>query len=153
MKRAIILLAILAAAGLAGAQMFAQMFGQTSTGTPIAALAWYKLDGNALDSSGNGYDGTWIGTEAYSNSAAFFNGVSRISGIPASADDAQFTLCAWVRYTKATIPSGGGYAFHNGTLAASGSGSGYVIRQFTDGTLEAIGHDTARVRKNAFHSE
>ena len=68
---------MLAAAGLAGAQMFAQMFGG-SVGTPIPAVAWYKLDGNALDSSGNGYNGTWNGEAAYSagvsGSAADYSG-------------------------------------------------------------------------------
>jgi len=62
-KRAITIAAMLAAAGLAGAQMFAQLFG--TTGTPIPAVAWYKLDGNALDSSGNGYNGTWGGSPTY----------------------------------------------------------------------------------------
>lgn len=61
---------------------FAQLFG--ATGTPIPAVAWYKLDGNALDSSGNGYNGTWGGTEVYAagkfagTQAASFNAESWI---------------------------------------------------------------------------
>ncbi len=68
MKRAIIIAAaaiFLASAIWSGAQMFAQLFG--ATGTPIPAVAWYKLDGNALDSSGNGYHGTWGGTPTYAD--------------------------------------------------------------------------------------
>lgn len=106
MKRAIIIAAMLAAAGLAGAQMFAQMFGG-SVGTPIPAVAWYKLDGSALDSSGNGYHGTWVGTEAYTNGptagvpAAWLNGSSQI-GITTNfnfSGTASFTAAFWVRYS------------------------------------------------------
>ena len=102
MKRAIILLAVMAA-GLAGAQMFAQMFGQTSTGTPISALAWYRLDGNALDSSGNGYHGMWTGTESYTNGhstgvvAGHFDGLSSIALGSISITNSSVTIMAWIK--------------------------------------------------------
>ena len=64
MKKQLIIVAIVATCGLANAQIFAQMFGGVAE-TPIPAVAWYRLDGNALDSSGNGYNGTWAGGEGY----------------------------------------------------------------------------------------
>lgn len=103
MKRAITIAAMLAAAGLAGAQMFAQLFG--TTGTPIPAVAWYKLDGNALDSSGNGYDGTWSGTAAYAagkfagTQAASFNGSSNI-GATNLAENASSTVAMWIKSNR-----------------------------------------------------
>ncbi len=50
------------------------------TAYPVANTAYYKLNGDALDSSGNGYNGTWNGTETYAagrfGQAAVFNGSS-----------------------------------------------------------------------------
>ena len=66
MKRAIIIAAMLAAAGLAGAQMFAQLFGgETWTPAALNPVAWYKAENNALDSAGT-CNGTWAGTSLYS---------------------------------------------------------------------------------------
>jgi len=81
-KRAITIAAMLAAAGLAGAQMFAQLFGgETWTPAALNPVAWYKGDGNAKDAMGN-YNGTWVGTEAYTNGptgqAFDFDGASRV---------------------------------------------------------------------------
>lgn len=81
-------------------------------------VAWYKLDGNALDSSNNGRNGTWSGTEAYTNgvtgSAAAFNGSSQIDlGAPIDAacrlfatNGCAFTVLYWSRVENnvATIP-------------------------------------------------
>ena len=82
MKRVIVIAAILAAAGLAGAQMFAQVFGgETWTPAALNPSAWYTGDGNVTDSMGN-YDGTWVGTEAYADGptgqAFDFDGASSV---------------------------------------------------------------------------
>lgn len=104
MKRAIIIAAsaiLLASTIWSGAQMFAQMFG--ATGTPIKAAGWWKLDGNALDSSGNGYDGVWGGTEAYTDGpfagtqAAAFYGASVITAAGCTNVLEAITFCAWAR--------------------------------------------------------
>ena len=91
MKKQIIISAILAA-GMANAQMFAQMF--STVGTPIPAVAWYRLDGNALDSSGNGYNGTWSANEAYSGGAASFSGSAYIA-IPVPNQTGEWTISLW----------------------------------------------------------
>jgi hypothetical protein len=74
-------------------------------GTPIPAVAWYKLDGNALDSSGNGYHGTWTGTEAYVTGkygqAGSYDGSSGVSTpgetiIPAGS----VTVAAWAKLDR-----------------------------------------------------
>ena len=81
--------------------MFAQLFG--TTGTPIPAVAWYKLDGNALDSSGNGLNGTWSGAESYAegkfagSQGASFGGASRIDTTAKITGTEDFTFAAWVK--------------------------------------------------------
>lgn len=101
MKRSIIIAAaaiLLASTIWSGAQMFAQLFG--ATGTPIKAAGWWKLDGDALDSSGNGKNGTWAGTTAYADGAfagtqaASFNGSSQIAIGSPVIGQSDFTFCA-----------------------------------------------------------
>ena len=104
MKRAIIIVAMLVAAGLAGAQMFAMTFGNRArAGTPASLnpIDWYEGDGNALDATGN-HNGTWGGTEAYADGptgqAFDFDGSSRI-GLGANfnfAGDASFSVSFWL---------------------------------------------------------
>lgn len=103
MKRAIIIAAMLAAAGLAGAQMFAQLFGgETWTPAALNPVAWYKGDGNAKDAMGN-YNGTWVGTEAYADGptgqAFDFNGSSHIN-VPQI--DGIMTVAFWADLSKVT---------------------------------------------------
>ena len=63
-------------------------------------VAWYKLDGNALDSSTNLAHGAWTGTPVYAagqiDQAAKFSGIERIDAgakVPLTGD---FTVSAWV---------------------------------------------------------
>lgn len=106
MKRLIILSTILAVGvSLAGwRQDFDEQFAAAlNRGTPIPAVAWYKLDGNARDSSGNGRDGTWTGTEAYTNGpfagtqAGSFDGTAKIGiGQSAVAGSQSLALTFWI---------------------------------------------------------
>ena len=65
MKRAIILLAVMAANLANGQVMFAQMFGgETWTPASLNPIAWYQAENNALDSTGAN-NGTWSGTPSY----------------------------------------------------------------------------------------
>jgi len=97
MKRAILIALMLV--GGARAQMFAQRFGQSWTPLTLGPVAWYRGDGNALDSSGNGYNGTWSGTESYTNGvnahAFWFDGASSVnSGNITTVTN--MTVAAWV---------------------------------------------------------
>ena len=79
--------------------MFARAFGQTWTPASLNPVAWYKLDGNALDSGSLRADGRWAGTEAYTNGqhlvAAFFNGSSCVtSAVPVPS---QITMSMWIK--------------------------------------------------------
>jgi len=69
-------------------------------------VAWYPLDGTAVDASGNGHDGTVHGAAATSDrfgsssSAMLFNGSSDYIEIPHAEVfmfDSSFSLSAWVR--------------------------------------------------------
>jgi hypothetical protein len=84
------------------------------TAEPInqGLLAWYKMDGNAVDSSGNGYDGTLHGgnfasmngpdgTAAYSTAGGYLS----IDGLKNHAMGSQFSVCTWFRRN-----GGGDYA-------------------------------------------
>ena len=84
--------------------MFAQLFGG-SVGTPIPALAWYKLDGNALDSSGNGYHGTVngpIASEGVYGQGYWFDGTNDYisADSAAGAFSGAATWTAWVKSNK-----------------------------------------------------
>lgn len=108
MKRAITIAAMLAAAGLAGAQMFAQLFGgETWTPAALGPIAWYKGDGNATDSAGE-YDGTWTGTPAYTTGKIgggfALNGTASIN-IGTTAVYRAVSVSMWV-YVAVTPTSG-----------------------------------------------
>jgi len=108
MKTKLFIAAMLAAAGLAGAQMFAQLFG--TTGTPIPAVAWYRFDGNALDSSGNGYDGTVVNSTPtndgkYGGAYQFATYGNYISS-SANPNSSNVSACAWVNVSTNTQTGG-----------------------------------------------
>jgi len=72
----------------------------------IGVVAYYPFNGNAADSSGNGYDGIVNGavltTNRFgkANAAYYFNGASNISVNDATAlrlNNTDFTINAWVR--------------------------------------------------------
>lgn len=60
MKKQLIIAAILLAAVTSHGQMFAQMFGQSWTPASLGPIAWYKFEGNVLDSASTN-NGTWAG--------------------------------------------------------------------------------------------
>ena len=103
MKKQLIALAFIAFSASANAQMFAKMFG--AHGTPIPAVAWYKLDGNALDSSGNGYNGAVIGavvTNGYFGQGYYF---PLAAGANILIDNrymavSNSTLTCWFKYSS-----------------------------------------------------
>jgi hypothetical protein len=108
MKKPILIAAAVMLAGISHGQMFAQMFGQTWTPASLNPVAWYKLDGNAMDSGSLRADGLWAGTEAYTNGklgvAAFFNGSSCVtSAVPVPS---QITMSMW---SKGSVPGGATY--------------------------------------------
>jgi len=81
---------------------------------PTTNLAYYKLDGNANDSTANGYNGTWGGTEAYNVApygvAAVFNGSSRIeTGITSFTNN--LTISLWLK--PLSLDSNGNWIFGN----------------------------------------
>lgn len=74
--------------------------GMGATGTPIPAVAWYKLDGNALDSSGNGADGTVSGVEAYQTGMygqALTVSNSYMTGSCCEVATNEITVATWAR--------------------------------------------------------
>jgi len=101
MKKQLIIIAIMAASLSQGQTMFAQMFGKAET--PIPAVAWYKLDGNALDSSGNGYTGTVKGavvTNGYFGQGYYFGGAAAVIDRATSqglVNGASGTVCFWMK--------------------------------------------------------
>jgi hypothetical protein len=105
MRRAIIIAAVLAA-GAAGAfdasPLVQFVTAQSFSPLSLGPVAWYKMDGNALDSSGNNYTGTVI-------NASFTNGLlgqavaigtseSRVtSPVGAVLATNAGTICMWVK--------------------------------------------------------
>ncbi len=116
-------LATLLAATLWSVQAFAQSIPGTGLGQGL--LAWYKLDGNATDSSGNGLHAVLTNNVSYvpahSGQGALFNGVNSYIdlGTPALLNlNAPMTVAAWIRRDTAgthddIISHGqGGYVFY-----------------------------------------
>ena len=75
--------------------------------------AWYSFDADsAVDDTGNGYDGSWQGTEAYADGrtgrAASFDGSSRIvaDGFRNMAWGDRFAVSVWFKRTggEGTVP-------------------------------------------------
>lgn len=74
-------------------------------------VAWYRAEGNANDSSGSGFNGTWTGTEAYAagkiGGAFNFNGSSAINlGTQVNATlsiAGTWTVAGWTALTAGTI--------------------------------------------------
>ncbi len=71
----------------------------------LSPAAWYQAEDNALDSSGFGRHGTWVGTAAYTNGivgrAFFGDGSSRVGTL--TAHSGSFTLAMWIN-APATQP-------------------------------------------------
>ena len=72
---------------------------------PVTNVAYYKLDGDAADSSGNGYNGagsnvTWINGR-FSQAAAFYGSTSSYISLPTGSpfDDSDTIKCisAWIK--------------------------------------------------------
>ena len=78
---------------------------------PVTNTAYYKLNGNATDSTTNGYNGTWTGTAAYGaglfDDAAVFNGVNQTyvklpSAVDTILNTKNFGISFWVKAPNAT---------------------------------------------------
>lgn len=74
----------------------------------MSLIAWYKLNGDANDASGNGLDGspTDLSWEAGKiGGAGSFNGSTSVidCGDPTALRLTTFTLCAWVKSSRAIV--------------------------------------------------
>jgi len=67
-------------------------------------VALYQLNGNALDSSPNAYNGTWGGTEAYGTGvfgqAGVFNGSNSYMTSPYTSSNTATSISLWVNPTS-----------------------------------------------------
>lgn len=117
MKTITLIFCLLASIATAQGTMFAQMFGQQSGILPSPYLvAGYRLDGNAMDMSGNGKNGTLLNDPTYTEgkygSAISLNSASN-QYITSSAivTSYPFTVCAWKK--KKTTTLGHIFSFEN----------------------------------------
>lgn len=106
-------------------------------------VAWWKLNGNALDSSGNdlhgtvnngtpttGANGQVSGAYTFAASAASVNNVT----VPAPTVGANLTISAWVRPTA--------YPTERSTIIESMLPYGYYLSLYTDGSLQIYRYST-----------
>ena len=95
--------------------------GDEAVFMPDGLVAYYRLNGDAVDKSGNGHDGTVVGAVAVAdrngndNSALSFNGVNSYVRCGDILDDvfcapvAKFSIAAWAKTrTIGRFASGGG---------------------------------------------
>ena len=118
---------------------FGNLGGSSFNPLQLNPVAWYKADGNALDSVG-GFNGTWIGTPTYTNGIngqAFSLEPNRY--IPAGNVLVynEMTICAWVRSRGAwkTTSNNGNYICSKFSLSSEGS---YIFRVFVDKKLNIV---------------
>ncbi len=101
---------------------------------PTDMSAYYAFEGNALDSSGNGFNGTATAVTYVAGKvgaqAAQFNGSSSYVAIPRSIAD-DFTVALWVRTTDTLGSAGGqwwsGKGLVDGEMAGGGADWGTAI--------------------------
>ncbi|MHC4596778.1 MAG: LamG-like jellyroll fold domain-containing protein, partial [Planctomycetota bacterium] len=108
---------------------FVLMLGSTVTSAAHPSpVAWWKFDGDALDSSGNGLDGTLMGNPAPAFVAGMFDqaldttepsgpGYVEITGYKGILGGNPFSITAWINTSSVT-----------GTLIGWGSTAGGVTR-------------------------
>jgi hypothetical protein len=115
--------------------------GMTAAWTPasLSPVAWYRGEGNALDSSANGFDGTWVGDAAYTNvvngqafNFATSNYVSVANNAALSGFNA-FTAAFWVRSKSASSPSANQYIL--GTYVTTGNQRSWALLRSSIGVL------------------
>jgi len=93
--------AAMLAATVASGQMFAQRFGATAwSPLRLGPVAWYQAEDNALDSSGNGYNGTWSGTASYIEGpiGLAFDTASQTVSAASVPLASNITVAAWVKW-------------------------------------------------------
>jgi uncharacterized repeat protein (TIGR03806 family) len=98
------------------------------------STAWYQLEGDALDSSGNGYHGTATAVSYVAGKvgaqAAQFNGTSSYVSIPRSVTD-DITVAMWVKTTDTAGTAGAqwwsGKGLVDGEVAGGGADWGTAI--------------------------
>ena len=113
--RKLILIAVMCAAGCQAADVVlgrlsdltftagagANRLAQWAVWSPLSLspVAWYRGDGNALDSSGNGRNGTWDTSASYTNGVnaqAFdFKAVGSVACPTNSFSDGDFSVSLW----------------------------------------------------------
>lgn len=105
-------------------------------------VAWWKLNGNALDSSGNDLNGSvnngvsTTGANGVANSAYTFAASSTANNIslPAPATSTSLTIAAWIRPTA--------YPAERSTIIESMLVYGYYLSLYTDGSLQIYRYGT-----------
>jgi hypothetical protein len=96
-----------------------------STTTEEAPHAWYPFEGNANDASGNGFDGTAVGTVNYvagkegTQAVRFGGGSGNYVTVPLSVSN-SFTIGLWVK----TTATGGTSQWYNGKGLLDGEMAG-----------------------------
>jgi hypothetical protein len=119
--------------------------------TPTDMRAYYAFDGNVLDTSGNGYNGTNNGTIFVTGKvgaqAGQFNGTSSYVSIPRSITD-NFTVAMWVKTTDTAGTAGAqwwsGKGLVDGEVGGGGAdwGTAIVNGKFVLGVGSAGGDTT-----------
>lgn len=143
-----------------------------SAGDPLrrGLVGWYRMLGNANDSSGRGNTGTLVAsptttTDKYgnTNAAYTFNGstqyisLTQSSGLPLYSTTAPFSICMWVRgvaqggiYLYAEGSSAGGNTLFGFTTDATGAKLRIFIRT-SGNSIRSDKSTTTTVLDNSWH--
>jgi hypothetical protein len=123
-------------------------------------VAEYSFEGDAVDSSGNGNDGTPYGaptyTEGHIGQAVALDGVDDVIHLPGDLWTTDFTTAFWVR-TTVVAPAGmnwfEGLGIVDGEVCASPAGGDFGIAMINGGHVISYGTaTTAEINDGVFHS-
>jgi hypothetical protein len=139
MKKSILIAAAVMLAGISHGQMFAQMFGGSAwTPASLNPVAWYRLDGNALDSSTYANHGTLVNSPTNAvdrngtqGGALGFGGTRRIKIPDAAQTDLRqdLTVACWANPQS----TGGGWVWSRTTDSVATTQYGVLCGANADG--------------------
>jgi len=110
----------------------------SATTKPSELIAWYEFEGNANDSSGNGFDGTGVNLQYGGGEvgplAARFDGTTSFVNIPRMIGT-NFSVSMWLKTTD-TGGTGTSWTTGKGLLDAESSGAGAPLRPAADASIQ-----------------
>jgi hypothetical protein len=135
MKKLILIATAVMLTAVSHGQMFAQMFGQTWTPASLSPVAWWRMDGNVLDSGVNNFATTAFNSPSYTTGvnlqAISLNGTNQYASTPDSqlldVSTNSYTVSAWVWQAAASATANHGIVDKRGSATGTSGYRSYLL--------------------------